>query len=79
MTNSTRNIFEFLQLLGENAKFSGDNIVSVAYDHRLGALRLLRKLRQDGKIDYKCIDQQESIYKLTYIKTQNRLIIGGEK
>ena len=68
--SSTQNIFEFLSLLGEGSKFSGNSIVSVAYGHRLGALRLLRKLRQDGKIDYICIDQPKSIYKLIYIKKQ---------
>ena len=70
--SSTQNIFEFLSLIGEGARFLGNSIVSVAYGHRLGALRLLRKLRQDGKIDYICVDQQKSIYKLTFIKKQRK-------
>ena len=70
--SASKNIFLFLSELGEGAQFTGNSIVSVAYGHRLGALRLLRRLREQGQIDYKVVNRNRSIYKLTSVKTPKK-------
>ena len=68
--SATHNIYLYLRAIGPGAQFRGTDIVQMAYGHSLSALRLLRKLRARGIINYKCIDQNRSIYRLTWIKRE---------
>ena len=62
------NILNYLRAIGPGGTFKGMDIVNVAYWHTLSALRMLRKLRGDGVIDYQCIDRKRSVYRLIDVR-----------
>ena len=72
MTHTTNNvkanIMNFLRMIGTGNEFHGWGIVAASLDHPLSATRLLRQLRQEGKINYVCTNKRKSEYKLLFIK-----------
>ncbi len=66
--SAKNSILLYLEAIGPNAQFNGIDIVKVAYGHTLSAMRTLRRLREEGLINYKCIDMRKSMYKLISVR-----------
>jgi len=61
-------VWQTLKEIGVGKEFSGFYIENAHAQHRLSGLRLMRKLRQDGLINYECVGARcKSRYKLISI------------